>query len=61
MKILFICGTFENGKDGVGDYTKRLAKEIIDYGHSVHIIAIHDKFSYGISIDQIKQQSEGKF
>jgi hypothetical protein len=24
IKILFICGSLEPGKDGVGDYTRRL-------------------------------------
>jgi hypothetical protein len=44
MKILFICGTLEDGKDGVGDYTTRLAKEINRLGHEIKIISIHDKY-----------------
>lgn len=43
MRIAFICGSQESGKDGVGDYTRRLACEIIRQGHEAEIIAINDK------------------
>jgi hypothetical protein len=43
MKILFICGSAEPGKDGVGDYTRRLCSELINQGHSCAIVAIMDK------------------
>ena len=57
MKILFICGSLENGRDGVGDYTRRLAGEIIRQGHSASIIALNDKH---ISvIEQTEQESDG--
>ncbi|MBK1441655.1 glycosyltransferase [Parapedobacter sp. ISTM3] len=44
MKILFICGSLEPGKDGVGDYTRRLSAELIRQGHSASIMSIHDKY-----------------
>ncbi|MVN22224.1 hypothetical protein [Mucilaginibacter arboris] len=44
MRILFICGSLESGSDGVGDYTKRLATEIIKKNHEVAILAINDQF-----------------
>ncbi len=40
---MFICGSLEKGKDGVGDYTYRLATEITKT-NTVSIISIHDKF-----------------
>ena len=43
MKILFICGSLEPGQDGVGDYSRRLAGELIRQGHDVAILALHDK------------------
>lgn len=43
MKILFICGSLEPGCDGVGDYTRRLAGELIRQGNEVQIIALNDK------------------
>ncbi|MDN3688871.1 glycosyltransferase family 4 protein [Cyclobacterium jeungdonense] len=43
MKITFICGSLEPGCDGVGDYTRRLACELIKQGHSIALIAIHDR------------------
>lgn len=44
MKICFICGSLEPGKDGVGDYTRRLAGELIRQGHQSSIISINDSF-----------------
>ena len=44
MKIVFICGCLEPGKDGVGDYTRRLSAELIDHGVEVSILAYNDKF-----------------
>ena len=44
MKIVFICSSLEPGKDGVGDYTRLLAAELIRQGHPAAIIALHDKF-----------------
>lgn len=42
MRICFICGSMELGKDGVGDYTRRLAGELIHQGCQVAVIAIND-------------------
>lgn len=43
MKILFICTSLEPGKDGVGDYSRCLASELIRQGHIVSVLAINDK------------------
>jgi hypothetical protein len=42
MKILFICGSAEPGKDGVGDYTRRLCGELIKMGHIAQILSLCD-------------------
>lgn len=42
MRIQLICGSLESSKDGVGDYTRRLAGELIRQGHVVHLVALHD-------------------
>lgn len=42
MKIIFICGSLEPGRDGVGDYTRRLSEELIRQGQSITIIAFND-------------------
>lgn len=42
LAIVFLCGCLEQGKDGVGDYTRRLAAELIRNGGSAFIIAIND-------------------
>lgn len=44
MKILFLCGSLEPGRDGVGDYTRRLACELIKQGHESAVIAMNDQF-----------------
>lgn len=43
MKIAIICGSLQPGHDGVGDYTRRLAGEIIKQGHEVTAIALNDR------------------
>lgn len=47
MKIVFICGSLEDGKDGVGDYTRRLGNKLIEEGCSVGMIALHDRYVHG--------------
>jgi hypothetical protein len=42
MKILFICGSAEPGKDGVGDYTRRFCGELTRMGHMVQILSLCD-------------------
>ena len=41
--IVFICGSLEPGRDGVGDYTRRLAAVLQRAGNRVHLIALYDK------------------
>jgi len=43
LKVLFICGSLEPGHDGVGDYTRRLAGELIRKGNECVIISLNDK------------------
>lgn len=43
MRILFICGSAEPGKDGVGDYARRLCGELIRIGHVAQIVSLCDK------------------
>ena len=49
MKIIFLCGSIEPGRDGVGDYTRRLASELIRQGHNVIIISLNDRFIFEVS------------
>ena len=53
MKIVFFCGSLESGRDGVGDYVRRLALELSQQGHEPAGIALHDHFiQQEISIEQ---------
>jgi len=42
MVILFLTGSLEPGKDGVGDYTRRLAAACGRLGHECRLIALND-------------------
>jgi hypothetical protein len=42
VKIVFFCPSLEPGRDGVGDYTRRLASECARLGHDCRAIALHD-------------------
>jgi len=42
MKIVFLCGSLEEGRDGVGDYTRKLAMEMVKNGHQATAIALFD-------------------
>lgn len=44
MNFFFICGCLEPGQDGVGDYTRRLAGELIRLGHSSFVLSYNDFF-----------------
>jgi hypothetical protein len=43
MKIVFICGSIEPGKDGVGDYVRRMSEELIRRGIEVKMLALNDR------------------
>jgi hypothetical protein len=57
IKILFICGSLESGKDGVGDYTRRLAGEFIRLGHKASILSINDRFVIKLNKESILDES----
>ena len=42
MNIVFLCSSLEPGRDGVGDYTRRLAQECAARGHVCRMVALHD-------------------
>jgi hypothetical protein len=44
MNIVFLCGSLEPGRDGVGDYSRRFGVELIRQGHNVSLIALHDHY-----------------
>lgn len=43
MRLVFLCGSLEPGRDGVGDYTRCLAGELVRQGHSANIVSLFDK------------------
>ena len=55
LRILFICGSFEPGRDGVGDYVRRLSIDLSNKGHVVAVAAIND--SHIVAIEDKKEQT----
>ena len=45
MNYLFLCGSLEPGRDGVGDYVRCLAIELIKMGHNSSAIALNDYYT----------------
>jgi hypothetical protein len=56
MKILFICGSAEPGKDGVGDYTRRLCGELFRKGHEAHILTLCDHKAISFTVENQKDE-----
>lgn len=44
ISIVFICGALEFGKDGVGDYTRRLSSELAKHKIDPYILAYNDGY-----------------
>ena len=42
MKIAFLCRSLERGRDGVGDYTRRLAAELVRHGHPSVVVGLNE-------------------
>jgi hypothetical protein len=52
--ILFICGSIERGKDGVGDYTRLLAMELARKGINCSIIALCDAYTECVEYGELR-------
>lgn len=44
LKVIFICSSLEPGRDGVGDYCRRLAAALISNGHACGLLSLNDRF-----------------
>jgi hypothetical protein len=57
MRILFICGGLTPGKDGVGDYTRKLASKLIEINQEVAIVSINDNGTLS-TVEEIQDASK---
>jgi hypothetical protein len=57
MRLAFFCSSLEAGKDGVGDYTRRLAGELVRRGHPAVIVAANDRHVSQAAFEH--QESDG--
>lgn len=55
MRIAFICGSLEAGRDGVGDYSRALAEECTRQGHKCILIALNDRNIHDLTIQQAEE------
>jgi glycosyltransferase involved in cell wall biosynthesis len=44
MKIAFLCGCLEPGRDGVGDYARKLAGQLVQQGQRAVLVALNDNY-----------------
>jgi hypothetical protein len=44
MRLVFLCSSLEAGRDGVGDYTRRLVEELVKQGHECLCVAVNDRY-----------------
>lgn len=51
MRIVFLCGSLDPGRDGVGDYTRCLAGELVRQGHDAQVVSLFDKEETTITND----------
>ena len=57
MSVVLICGSLEPGCDGVGDYSRELAAELIRQGHDACLISLGDRSVEGIA--EMQQDAGG--
>lgn len=43
MRLVLLCSSLEPGRDGVGDYSRRLAQELGKQGHECALVALNDQ------------------
>ena len=58
MRILFLCACLEPGRDGVGDYTRRLAQECTALGHTCALLALNDPH-VAAPVEDVEQSGSG--
>lgn len=52
MKIAFLCSSLEPGRDGVGDYTRRLAVACAAFGYRCLVLALNDRHVTALTRDE---------
>src|SRR5207253_4173313 len=49
VRVTFICSSLEPGRDGVGDYSRRLAYALERQGHAAQLVGLNDRH---LSVDE---------
>ncbi len=53
MRIAFLCGSFEPGRDGVGDYVAQFARALTALGHACQVVALADRYADAPRVDVV--------
>jgi hypothetical protein len=53
LKIVFVCGCLEPGLDGVGDYTRLLASQLAERGHTCSLVSVIDPHITSVTRDEV--------
>lgn len=56
MRILLVCGSLEPGRDGVGDYSRKLEQEFVKMGHQVFLFALNDRHASTLIEDAARKE-----
>lgn len=59
LRIVLVCGSVEPGRDGVGDYTRTLAQELVRRGVGVWVVALADRHVEGEVVRELSQVPGG--
>jgi hypothetical protein len=51
FSIVLVCSSLEPGKDGVGDYSRRLAAELLKCGYKCAVLSLNDRDSKDKTIE----------
>lgn len=52
QRIVFLCGSLEPGRDGVGDYTRKLSEKLSGLGVASLLIALNDSYINAIQKEE---------
>ena len=54
MRLVFICGSLAPERDGVGDYTRQLARVCVELGHACLLVSLCDDVDEDCEVDGIQ-------
>src|SRR6185369_1226722 len=47
MRLALLCGSLHPGRDGVGDYCRKLGSELSRLGHQILLLSLNERYLRG--------------